>query len=94
MRRDELVRYLDRFLRIDAIPDYGPQGLQVEGAGEIHAHADAGHDESLAAQRRSGSRADRGDIFDDEHPIGHAPILHKLGTRIRRFAEIRLSLLG
>lgn len=35
MQRDELVRYLDRYLRIDAIADYGPQGLQVEGAGEV-----------------------------------------------------------
>ena len=35
MQRDELVRYLDRYLRIDAIPDYGPQGLQVEGASEV-----------------------------------------------------------
>lgn len=35
MQRDELVRYLDRYLRIDAIPDYGLQGLQVEGAGEV-----------------------------------------------------------
>lgn len=35
MQREELVRYLDRYLRIDAIPDYGPQGLQVEGAGEV-----------------------------------------------------------
>jgi dinuclear metal center YbgI/SA1388 family protein len=35
MQRDELVRYLDRYLRINAIPDYGPQGLQVEGADEV-----------------------------------------------------------
>lgn len=35
MHRDELVRYLDRTLRIAEIPDYGPQGLQVEGADEI-----------------------------------------------------------
>lgn len=35
MQREELVRYLDRYLRIDAIPDYGPQGLQVEGASEV-----------------------------------------------------------
>lgn len=35
MQRDELVRYLDRYLRIDTIPDYGPQGLQVEGANEV-----------------------------------------------------------
>lgn len=30
MERDALVRYLDDFLRIDEIQDYGPQGLQVE----------------------------------------------------------------
>lgn len=30
MERDELVFYLDDFLRIGAIEDYGPQGLQVE----------------------------------------------------------------
>lgn len=30
MERDELVAYLDDYLRIDAIEDYGPQGLQVE----------------------------------------------------------------
>ena len=35
MLRDELVRYLDRYLRIAEIPDYGPQGLQVEGAEEV-----------------------------------------------------------
>ena len=35
MQRDELVRYLDRYLRIPETADYGPQGLQVEGADEI-----------------------------------------------------------
>ncbi|MCO5243205.1 MAG: Nif3-like dinuclear metal center hexameric protein [Anaerolineae bacterium] len=35
MLRDELVRYLDWYLRIPETPDYGPQGLQVEGADEI-----------------------------------------------------------
>lgn len=30
MRRDELVDYLDEYLRIGDIADYGPQGLQVE----------------------------------------------------------------
>lgn len=60
----------------------------VEHTSEIHAHAHARHDEPLAAQRRGGSRADRGDIFDDEHAIGHRSILHKHGTRIRPFSEI------
>lgn len=35
MQRDELVRYLDRYLRIEAVADSGPQGLQVEGADEV-----------------------------------------------------------
>lgn len=30
MQRDELVAYLDEYLRINEITDYGPQGLQVE----------------------------------------------------------------
>lgn len=35
MLRDELVRYLDDYLQIHAIKDYGPQGLQVEGRPEV-----------------------------------------------------------
>lgn len=35
MQRDELVRYLDNYLRIPEIADYGPQGLQVEGTDEV-----------------------------------------------------------
>ena len=31
MLTSDLVRYLDEYLGIDGIPDYGPQGLQVEG---------------------------------------------------------------
>jgi dinuclear metal center YbgI/SA1388 family protein len=33
--RSELVAYLDEYLRIEEIRDYGPQGLQVEGKGEV-----------------------------------------------------------
>ena len=35
MQRDDLVRYLDDYLRIPAIKDYGPQGLQVEGKSDV-----------------------------------------------------------
>ncbi|MFZ1756635.1 MAG: Nif3-like dinuclear metal center hexameric protein, partial [Caldilineaceae bacterium] len=35
MLRDELVAYLDSYLRIGEIADYGPQGLQVEGKAEV-----------------------------------------------------------
>lgn len=34
MNRDELVTYLDGYLRIGEIQDYGPQGLQVEAAND------------------------------------------------------------
>jgi dinuclear metal center YbgI/SA1388 family protein len=35
MKRTELVEYLDTYLRIADIRDYGPQGLQVEGREEV-----------------------------------------------------------
>lgn len=35
MKRDELVAYLDGYLRIAEIKDYGPQGLQIEGRSEV-----------------------------------------------------------
>ena len=34
MDRAELVSYLDSYLRIGEISDYGPQGLQVETANQ------------------------------------------------------------
>ena len=35
MKRTELVDYLDSYLRIAEIRDYGPQGLQIEGRDEV-----------------------------------------------------------
>ncbi len=35
MQRAELVTYLDQYLRIGEIKDYGPQGLQIEGRDEV-----------------------------------------------------------
>lgn len=34
MKREDLTNYLDTYLRIDEIDDYGPQGIQVEAATE------------------------------------------------------------
>jgi dinuclear metal center YbgI/SA1388 family protein len=36
MQRAELTAYLDEYLRIAEIKDYGPQGLQIEGRDEVH----------------------------------------------------------
>ena len=35
MKRSELVDYLDQYLDIANIKDYGPQGLQIEGRSEV-----------------------------------------------------------
>jgi dinuclear metal center YbgI/SA1388 family protein len=35
MKRSELVGYLDEYMRIEEVADYGPQGLQVEGRDEV-----------------------------------------------------------
>ena len=36
MKTSELARYLDEYLNIDGIQDYGPQGLQVEGRRNVN----------------------------------------------------------
>lgn len=36
MQRAQLVQYLNDYLQIDAIQDYGPQGLQIEGRAEVN----------------------------------------------------------
>lgn len=35
MKQSELVAYLDSYLRISEIKDYGPQGLQIEGRADV-----------------------------------------------------------
>jgi dinuclear metal center YbgI/SA1388 family protein len=55
VRRDELVAYLDRYLRIAEIPDASPNGLQVEGAKQVRRVAyavDASVETITAAARR------------------------------------------
>ena len=34
-RRDEILAYANELLELDAYPDYGPMGMQVEGADEV-----------------------------------------------------------
>lgn len=36
MKRAELINYLDNYLQLAAIKDYGPQGLQVEGREQVN----------------------------------------------------------
>ncbi len=71
MQRDELVRYLDEYLRIGEFKDYGPQGLQVEGRDSVKVivgMVDA-HLPSVEAALRGRSR-----------PAARSP-WHSVGTR-------------
>ena len=36
MKRDDLLRWLNDYLAVSEVQDYGPNGLQVEGRDEIH----------------------------------------------------------
>lgn len=35
IKRDDLIRYLDDYLKVGEVEDYGPQGLQVEGKEDV-----------------------------------------------------------
>jgi dinuclear metal center YbgI/SA1388 family protein len=92
MKRDELVGYLNEYLRIEEIADYGPQGLQVEGAEEVNkvvGMVDA-QGPCVAAAIQAGA-----DLLLVHHGIfwGSAkPLRGALGRLVRMIIEARLNL--
>ncbi len=58
MKRDELVNYLNDFLVIKNFTDYGPNGLQVEGAEDIRKIAFSVSATKLSVQRAVEEKAD------------------------------------
>ncbi len=93
MKRDDLVTYLDEYLRIAEIKDYGPQGLQVE----------SGNDEILkiglavdAAPPVIRAAAEWGaDMLLVHHGVlwrGVERIAGPLGERVRLFMEHGVNL--
>ncbi len=93
MKRDDLVQYLDEYLRIAEIKDYGPQGLQVE----------SGNDEILkialavdAAPPVIRAAAEWGaDMLLVHHGVlwrGVERIAGPLGERVRLFMEHGVNL--
>lgn len=54
--RDEIIRFLDEYLEISKIRDYGPNGLQVIGKPEVHRVA-VGVSASLDLFREAASRS-------------------------------------
>lgn len=92
MRRDELVRWLDDFLEIDAFPDPSLNGLQVEGRAEV--------DEVVVAVDASLSTFEQAaelgaDMLIVHHGLfwgGAEPIRGMLARRVRFLLEHDVSL--
>lgn len=92
MNRSDLVSYLDDLLNLHAIPDYGPQGLQVEGREEVRALA-VGVDAALPTI--DGALAAEADLLLVHHGIfwGEArPIAGAFGRKVRRLIGADLNL--
>jgi len=92
MTRAELVSYLDDLLHLSTIPDYGPQGLQVEGRAEVRKLA-VGVDAAHATI--DGALAAGADLLLVHHGIfwGEAKCLTgAFGRKVRRLFEADLNL--
>lgn len=95
MKRDDLVNYLDTYLRIDEIDDYGPQGIQVEApADEIERIALAVDTspaviEAAAAWGANMLLVHHGVLWGE---IG--PIAGPLGRRVRALLQNNIHLYG
>jgi dinuclear metal center YbgI/SA1388 family protein len=92
VKRTALVDYLDQLLHIHDIPDYGPQGLQIEGRDEI-ARIAVAVDAAHAAI--DGALAAGADMLIVHHGIFWGPpkpLVGAFGAKVRRFIEADLNL--
>lgn len=90
--RDELVAYLDRYLRISAIPDSSPNGLQVQGAGRVAriGYAVDASVQSIRAAERAGA-----DFLVVHHGLWwgrHVQITGSMHARVSALIRSDLSL--
>ncbi len=92
MKRSELVAYLDGLLHIATIPDFGPQGLQIEGQEEITKLAvavDAAH------EAIDGALAAGAEMLLVHHGIfwgSTKRLAGAFGHKVRRFFDANLNL--
>lgn len=92
MNRNELVEYLDSYLQIKAIKDYGPQGLQIEGRQEVQriiGLVDA-HQPCVEAAIEKGA-----DLMLVHHGIFWGPpkrLAESYGRLVRTYMEANLNL--
>ena len=93
MRVEELVSYLDRYLRIGEIADYGPQGLQVEVEKEEISKIALAVDVSPAIIQAAGAWG--GDLLLVHHGLfwgGEERIAGPFGERIRQLMKHQIHL--
>ena len=92
MRTTDLVAYLDELLHIAGIPDYGPQGLQIEGRAEVSRLA-VGVD--VAHATIDGALAAGADLLLVHHGILWGDVKRlsgAFGRKVRRFFAADLNL--
>jgi dinuclear metal center YbgI/SA1388 family protein len=93
MKRTDLVKYLDSYLKVNEIKDYGPQGLQVESANEEIQRLALAVDTSPATIKAAASW--QADMMLVHHGIlwgsGEA-IRGPLGKRVRLLLESGINL--
>jgi dinuclear metal center YbgI/SA1388 family protein len=95
MHRDELIRYLDSYLRVGEVKDYGPQGLQVEGREEIRKIVTAVSSSIELFERAAAAGADailvhHGILWDRDPRVVRGPFRR----RIQLLLEKGLNLLA
>ncbi|MBK8049928.1 MAG: Nif3-like dinuclear metal center hexameric protein [Anaerolineales bacterium] len=92
MHRTELVNYLDGYLRIAEIRDYGPQGLQIEGRDEVRKIVGT-VDAQMPCLEEALARG--GDLLLVHHGIFWGPpqpIAGSYGRLVRGYLQAELSL--
>ena len=94
MHRNELVAYLDDYLKVQEFEDYGPQGLQVEGGAGV-SKLTLSVDSALAALKAA---VEAGSQF---HLVHHGLfwgepklLVGPLGRRVRTLMKADISLYG
>ncbi len=92
MQRTELVRYLDEYLQIHEIKDYGPQGLQIEGTPQVNKIVGMVDAQQPCVEA---ALAHQADLLLVHHGIfwGNARRLHgSFGRLVRTYLEADLNL--
>lgn len=92
VRRDDLVAYLDRYLRVAAIPDSSPNGLQVQGSDRVARLAFAV--DASAKTIRAAAKAST-NFLVVHHGLWwgrHEPIVGNMYARVRALIENEMSL--